>query len=184
MRSAEQAAAYTKQDTLTVLASDFARVIADLDQARAHNTMLQEQATRLVEERRTQLQAQVGAFMRLFKQDTPSKPTVPSAALVDLRLRLIEEEWKELQASIVFDGDDRVRVDMPECVDAIGDLLYVTMGFALALGVDMHPIMAAIHAANLAKVGGPIVAGKQRKPEGWQPPDIAGELAKQGWAGA
>lgn len=184
MRNAESAAAYSQRDTLTVLASDFARLVAERDQLRVQVTELQAHNTKLVEERRAHLQAQVGAFMRLFNQPTPSVPTIPSAALADFRFRLLDEEVGELRRAFVFDGDDRVRVNMVEAVDAIGDILYVTMGFALALGVDMHPVMAEIQRSNLAKVGGPVANGKQLKPAGWTPPDIAGVLRSQGWVGA
>jgi hypothetical protein len=34
----------------------------------------------------------------------------------------------------------------------------------------------------MAKMSGPVDEhGKKRKPEGWKPPDIAGELRRQGW---
>lgn len=54
---------------------------------------------------------------------------------------------------------------------------------ALEFGVDMGPIEDEVHRANLAKAGGPVVNGKIMKPPGWTPPDIAGELKKQGWSG-
>jgi hypothetical protein len=48
--------------------------------------------------------------------------------------------------------------------------------------IDGAPIAAEVHRANMAKVGGPkSPTGKQLKPPGWTPPDIFGELKRQGW---
>lgn len=72
---------------------------------------------------------------------------------------------------------------LPEIIDGIGDQIYIATGRAAKLGVDMAPIMRRIHAANMAKVGGPIINQKQAKPPGWTPPDIACALREQGWEG-
>ncbi len=73
---------------------------------------------------------------------------------------------------------------MVEFADACGDLDYVIEGARLTLGINGKPVADEIHRTNLAKVGGPIRDdGKRLKPEGWTPPDIAGELRKQGWTG-
>ena len=80
-------------------------------------------------------------------------------------------------------GTAEIQVDMPELADAIGDLKYVLEGTNLAFGIDGEPVWDAIQKANMAKVGGGVDAhGKRMKPPGWTPPDIAGELRKQGWA--
>jgi len=75
-----------------------------------------------------------------------------------------------------------VNVDLPELADGLADLDYVVEGTRLAFGIDGAPIAAAVHAANMAKAGGPISPnGKRLKPPGWTPPDVEGELKKQGW---
>jgi predicted HAD superfamily Cof-like phosphohydrolase len=150
----------------------------------------------------SRLQDQVLEFHVAFDVPCPGFPTVPPADRVRLRLRLIAEEFLELVAAATNDPDDNgprirmeriksligkhmetsvIRVDLPEFIDACGDLDYVVEGSRLEFGVDGLPIADAIHAANMAKLGGPVVDGKIRKPAGWQPPDIAGELRKQGW---
>ena len=74
--------------------------------------------------------------------------------------------------------------NLVELVDALADLDYVVEGTRIEFGINGKPIADAVHAANMAKVGGGIRGdGKINKPEGWQPPDIAGELRKQGWEG-
>ena len=67
--------------------------------------------------------------------------------------------------------------DLVEMVDALCDLLYVTYGAAVDLGVDLQPFFAEVHRCNMAKVGGRRREdGKWLKPAGWTPPDIAGLL--------
>jgi predicted HAD superfamily Cof-like phosphohydrolase len=85
----------------------------------------------------------------------------------ELRVRLIQEEATEFAEAV----RDR---DLPEMVDALCDLLYVTYGAAVALGVDLEPFFDEVHASNMAKVGGSRREdGKWMKPAGWQPPEIA-----------
>ena len=75
-----------------------------------------------------------------------------------------------------------IKVRLPEFIDATHDLDYVVEGTRLECGVDGAPIAAEVHRANMAKAHGPMREdGKRLKPEGWTPPDIEGELVKQGW---
>lgn len=101
--------------------------------------------------------------------DRPALEGFPGA----LRVSLIEEEAAELARAVA----DR---DMVGMIDALCDLLYVTYGAAVCLGVDLEPFFQEVHRSNMAKRGGPIRAdGKQLKPAGWQPPRIAELLAEQ-----
>jgi predicted HAD superfamily Cof-like phosphohydrolase len=122
------------------------------------------------------------------------RPAVPSDDRVRLRLRLIAEEFLELLEACGVDIDplwdavsDQIHgsvvdVDLPALADAMADLDYVVEGTRLECGIDGAPIAAAVHASNMQKRGGPIDEhGKQGKPFGWQPPDIAAELRRQGW---
>lgn len=100
-------------------------------------------------------------------------PAWPSPDLLMLRLGFIAEEIDEIQAAC------EAR-DMAELADGIGDAVYVLVGFAVACGIDLRPVWAAIQAANMAKSGGPVSdTGKHMKPPGWAPPDIAAILARQ-----
>lgn len=127
----------------------------------------------------TPLQAQVAEFHRAFGQPVGDKPEMLIFSRRLLRRRLVAEECAEFDHAMNH-------ADMVETVDAIADALYVLMGSALELGVDMGPVLAEVHRSNMAKLGPdgkPIVDenGKVRKPPGWTPPDIAGVLKKQGW---
>jgi len=144
-------------------------------------------------------QKDVAEFHRAMDQAIEPRPTVPDEKIVRLRGRLVAEEFVEFLEALLdpeefgdlkaikalvmtMVGQGKLRVNVPELADAIGDLKYVLEGTNLAFGIDGEPIWNAIQAANMAKAGGPVDEhGKRMKPPGWTPPDIAGELRKQGW---
>jgi predicted HAD superfamily Cof-like phosphohydrolase len=120
----------------------------------------------------TSAQEMVAAFHREFGLVAPEQLDVEHFP-GELRIRLIEEEAGEFAAAVRAG-------DVPEMVDALCDLLYVTYGAAVALGVDLEPFFDAVHRANMAKAGGyRREDGKWMKPAGWQPPDIAGLLRER-----
>lgn len=147
----------------------------------------------------SKLRRQVSQFHQAFGVPVLDRPQVPSDERVRLRLRLVAEEFCELLsaagcpvASLRIDHLLRESINqlegagdfnLVEFADALGDLDYVIEGTRAEMGIDGGPIADAIHASNMAKVGGPVVNGKITKPQGWTPPDIAGELKKQGWEG-
>jgi predicted HAD superfamily Cof-like phosphohydrolase len=86
-----------------------------------------------------------------------------------------------------------VMVDLAELADAMADLDYVVEGTRLTFGIDGWPVLLEVQRANMSKENTALkaadaakVAGttKAQKPEGWTPPDIAGELEAQGWRSA
>ena len=87
----------------------------------------------------------VREFMRTYQQCIPERPALPDPITVNLRYRLIDEEAQELSVS----------TSAVEYLDAIGDLLYVVYGAALAAGFSAHQVDAAfceIHRSNMSKV--------------------------------
>lgn len=122
-------------------------------------------------------QNKVHRFHTVMNAYTQNSPALPPLDIRDLRLNLIEEEFIELE-------DAFHTSNLPNVADAIGDLLYVVLGTAVACGINIDPIFEAIHISNMAKVGGKVREdGKILKPEGWQPPDIMSLLKQQGWKG-
>ncbi len=92
------------------------------------------------------------------------------------RARLIISEAAEfLEAA---DKDDFV-----EMVDALADILVVTYGTAIEMGVDLEPIFAEVHRSNMSKNGGKDPGGKILKGPGFSPPDLPPLLREQGWTG-
>jgi len=71
-------------------------------------------------------------------------PTLLTAADSLLRLSLNGEENGEYGEALRKDSLIKV-------ADALGDLLYVTYGAAVAHGLDMEPIFAEIHRSNMTK---------------------------------
>lgn len=170
-------------------------------------------------------QADVRAFMAAFNQPMPSKPQWPDQETMDLRVRLVAEEFCEwlrdsgyernvwiahYEETLPLNGglreifswahdpdtaDTIGERSMPKSADALIDMLYVTIGSLLAMGIDMWPLWAEVQRANMAKsvdsvkaaddrkIRGLSRAEKVTKPEGWKPPDIAGLLKNQGWEG-
>jgi predicted HAD superfamily Cof-like phosphohydrolase len=149
---------------------------------------------------------QVLEFHQKIGQPIVDAPAVPSDERIRLRARLVSEEaieflealFKEERGTALLGNAHWLRriqsevknlidhgivnVDFPAAVDALADIDYVVTGSAIEFGVDMRPIAAEVHRANMEKQGGPRREdGKVLKPPGWKPPNIDGELKRQGW---
>ena len=104
-----------------------------------------------------------------------NSPTLLDPQILLLRSRLLQEEVAE------FTGEASNR-NLEGMVDALCDILYVTYGAAVCLGVDLEPIFAEIQRSNMTKDGGGHDAGgKVVKGPQFSPPDIKGKLHEQGW---
>jgi hypothetical protein len=115
----------------------------------------------------------IEAHRLLCPEQVGTEPGFPADPILTLRVRLVGEEYREFLDAVYNE-------DLTDTVDAIADLIYVAIGTAVALGVDLRPVWDAVHAANLAKAGGPRRAdGKFLRPESWKHPDIKGILEKQ-----
>jgi predicted HAD superfamily Cof-like phosphohydrolase len=152
---------------------------------------------------------QVAAFNRMV--GAPKGDVAKPDATVDmeLRLRLIAEEFDELLTGLcprhgkvedVSEAVDnwlantkayRLRAEpkdlphLPSVADALADLSFVTIGANDVWGIPGDAVWEEVCRANMAKLGGPKhpVTGKALKPPGWTPPDIEGVLqrAAEGW---
>lgn len=117
-----------------------------------------------------------------------------------LRLRLILEEVTELVCAmtgqtelqtefhqktmdiwieqLINEGSAR-DIDLVKIADGCVDSHVVISGTAIEYGLPEDEVYEEVHRTNMAKVDGPIREdGKRLKPEGWEPPDIAGILAE------
>jgi predicted HAD superfamily Cof-like phosphohydrolase len=147
------------------------------------------------------LQQQVAEFHRVYGHPIVETPTVPSSERVRFRIRFIMEEAFEAMEAVFGKGsfvdairDDvnrlvdssPIRISLPELADAFADLDYVIEGARLEFGIDGAPIAEEVHRSNMSKLGvdgKPMTRadGKTLKGPNFSPPDIAGELRKQGW---
>jgi NTP pyrophosphatase (non-canonical NTP hydrolase) len=99
-----------------------------------------------------------------------------------LYLKLIKEEYNELlEAQGLNQNLDRVDylpVDKVETLDALIDIMVVTIGALQSLGVDAEGAWKEVMSTNFAKIDsltGRVRKredGKVMKPTGWQPPEL------------
>ena len=111
----------------------------------------------------------VSEFQRAFdpknlsynKDRLDELPVDELSALFDLRCRLIDEEFTELKEAVDvyfnqalwFDDPTALKASKREILDALADLIVVTVGTALAFGFDIDTAMARVHASNMSKLG-------------------------------
>jgi len=150
--------------------------------------------------RKTEINKQVFAFRRANNDPISLRPEPPEADRVRLYAGLIAEEAFETISAMYGDPPSftihkeatmeliqkmPVDVDMIEVADGLGDVDYVVENARQEFGIDGLPISEEIQRTNMAKFGpGSWVResdGKRMKPNGWTPPNIRGELLKQGW---
>ena len=90
----------------------------------------------------------------------------------DLYLKLIQEEVSELQTAV--DNNDLV-----EQLDALIDIMVVTVGAVQSLGADGEGAWKEVMSTNFAKIDsltGRVRKredGKVLKPVGWRPPELS-----------
>jgi len=88
-----------------------------------------------------------------------------------LYVKLIQEESQELMAAMAA-------ADKVEQLDALIDILVVTVGAIHSLGADAQGAWNEVFKTNLAKIDkntGKVTKrsdGKVLKPEGWKPPNL------------
>jgi predicted HAD superfamily Cof-like phosphohydrolase len=104
----------------------------------------------------------------------------------DMYLDLIREEYKELLVAQALD-DEHKRIgtaDPVETVDALIDILVVTIGALHSMGADAEGAWKEVMRTNFAKIDketGKVRKredGKVLKPVGWMPPELAPYVSK------
>jgi predicted HAD superfamily Cof-like phosphohydrolase len=115
------------------------------------------------------------AFHEKYNLPRPARPVMPGPKDCLRRARLIFTEAAEF-----IEAADQG--DFVEMVDALADILVVTYGTAVEMGVDLEPVFAEVQRSNMSKNGGLDVGGKVRKGPAFSPPDIAAALRQQGYS--
>jgi len=122
----------------------------------------------------------VAQFMRVMKQPVEVQP---NNALLELRYKLIKEEFTELGEEIAAAMADntmrgfisnRVKQRM---LKEMADLQYVLSGLAVTLGLDLGIAFNRVHSSNMSKLdenGKPIFRedGKVLKGPNYKAPDL------------
>lgn len=109
-------------------------------------------------------------FHLIFRRPIRNEPTVLPKKDGLMRVDLVFEEAEELEDAIA-------RNDLVAIADALADLLYVTYGTAVEMGIDVDRVFAEVHRSNMTKLGQdgkPILRsdGKVLKGPGYEPPNI------------
>jgi predicted HAD superfamily Cof-like phosphohydrolase len=122
-------------------------------------------------------QDMVKEFHSTYGQAIGDRPHWPDHKLLRMRLDLITEECSELMEAVAD-------MNMVEVADALADLIYVTYGMAITMGIDLDHILEEVHRSNMSKLGEdgqPIRRddGKILKGPDFFPPDISKALSTQ-----
>ena len=109
-------------------------------------------------------------FMDVFGQEVKTKAEFPDINTSTLRLKLINEEYKELVESME-------QQDLIGVADALTDLLYVVYGAGLAFGINLDECFDEVHRSNMSKLdsnGNPIYRedGKVMKSPNYFEPNL------------
>jgi len=120
----------------------------------------------------------VKEFHEAFGLDIKSNPELAPKDKQQLRLDLIEEEYRELR-------DGLFNRDIVEVADALTDLLYVVYGMGLVYGIDLDQCFEEVHNSNMSKLdenGKPIYRedGKVLKGPNYREPDLKTLLGLKG----
>jgi predicted HAD superfamily Cof-like phosphohydrolase len=123
----------------------------------------------------------VREFTRACHDDLPATPTRLSREAVAFIREMVNDEMEELAAA-----DSAV-----DQADALVDAIYYICDCAVRHGMNLDPLFAIVHQANMGKVvDGKVIRredGKILKPQGWQAPEplLEEEMARQdqegGW---
>jgi len=121
-----------------------------------------------------QEQQMVHQFHERFGLVRNARPSVPGGNVHRLRTLLIEEELAEFRNA----GEAQ---DVVGVADALADLLYVVYGAAVEYGIDLEPVFAEIHRANMSKDArrGCRADGKVQKGATYVAPDVRGVVEHQ-----
>jgi len=119
-------------------------------------------------------------FHAAFGHPVAPAPTF-DVVRVALRLSLMREELNETAEAML-------RKDIKETADGLADLMYVVLGTAVELGINMAPVFAEVHRSNMSKLGAngqPVTRedGKTLKGPNYSPPNLTDVLLRLGWDG-
>ena len=87
----------------------------------------------------------VKEFMTTFGQEVKNEAEFPNEKIVELRKKLIDEEFNELKDAINEN-------DLIEVADALTDILVVTYGAGVAFCIDLDKCFKEVHRSNMSKL--------------------------------
>jgi predicted HAD superfamily Cof-like phosphohydrolase len=125
------------------------------------------------------LLADVAAFHKAAEAHIAGGLGFPAPEIVELRERLLREEWEEFQTALA-------ERNIVEVADALADMMYIIVGTALSFGIPLDRVWAEVQRSNMAKAD-PATGKFRRRPDGkilksdgWTPPNIPAALGLDG----
>jgi len=108
-----------------------------------------------------EFQEKFGHPVRTTPADIDSLDWPDLRRLLGFRFNLIQEEVNELDEAtdemLEYQGEpgceELYKDSKREALDALADILVVTIGTALAMGFDIEEAMERVHASNMSKLG-------------------------------
>lgn len=100
-------------------------------------------------------QDMVTEFHEAFDPESVARyPGWPEPAVVEMRLRLIQEEFEEVMAEMehYYSGRKNASDTLLNVAQELADLLYVVYGTGVVLGLDLDPVLELVHEANMTKL--------------------------------
>jgi len=116
----------------------------------------------------------------------------PASEVFDVPTRLPDEKVKFIRQMVDDEMTELAEADnVVDQADALVDAIYYICETAATQGINLDPLFAIVHGANMQKVvDGKVIRresdGKIMKPEGWVAPEplLAAEVARQTAEGA
>ena len=119
-------------------------------------------------------QNMVRAFHQKYDCRVGPRENLPAPHEALHRSRMMAEEVVEFLAA-TDEGD------FIEAVDALCDLMYLILGAAVEMGVDLEPCFAEVHRSNMTKTRGHRDSGgKVLKGEDFEPPNLVRVIHEAG----
>jgi predicted HAD superfamily Cof-like phosphohydrolase len=120
----------------------------------------------------------VYTFHEVFHCPRTAGPAFPDSDLLTFRMNFIREEVKELEDAVSAG-------DLAETLDALCDLVWVTIGMAHTMNLPWREAWREVARSNMEKVPAKRPEDSKRgtiydivKPSGWRPPDIQGIIER------
>ncbi len=85
-------------------------------------------------------------FMSIYGQEIKNNAEFPDKKIIELRLKLIQEELNEFKEAIK-------NKDIIEVADALTDILYVTYGAGHSFGINLDKCFDEVQRSNMSKLG-------------------------------
>tara|TARA_Y100000996_G_scaffold376431_1_gene327808 strand:+ start:580 stop:948 length:369 start_codon:yes stop_codon:yes gene_type:complete len=85
-------------------------------------------------------------FMSIYGQEIKNNAEFPDEKIIELRLKLIQEELNEFKEAIK-------NRDIIEVADALTDILYVTYGAGHSFGINLDKCFDEVQRSNMSKLG-------------------------------